>query len=327
MKQLQKERSPTPIVRPEWVVDCLQAGRLLPVRMATSALHFVYHDACCNHIGSACNLTPASHSPSSHCATSSFHCAPQQIQDYALYQLRDAPGQQKLRAFQQARAGRGLPICGAGRCVLAAIKQERAVSSTAALLPHLTQVRPTALLPEAIYPDNLNATAATAAGPPAVPVAAGRPESGPAAAVEGRQGSGSFSFPAPPPLPPQQQQQAGPAVQAEQQPVRGHEQPPAGRAQQGYASIAGSHAQASHAATAVQGPPGVALGSPSAGAAVAATAGRTCAHSPLAAAVGPRQEEGDAAAGRRSPLGYSASELREAQQLASRLRAECDMLK
>ena len=33
-------------------------------------------------------------------------------------------------------------------------------------------------------------------------------------------------------------------------------------------------------------------------------------------------------AGRRSPSGgYSAGELREAQQLASRLRAECDMLK
>lgn len=31
VKQLQKERSPTPIVRPEWVVDCIQAGRLLPV--------------------------------------------------------------------------------------------------------------------------------------------------------------------------------------------------------------------------------------------------------------------------------------------------------
>jgi DNA repair protein REV1 len=31
VKLLQKERNPTPYVRPEWVVDCLAAGRLLPV--------------------------------------------------------------------------------------------------------------------------------------------------------------------------------------------------------------------------------------------------------------------------------------------------------
>ena len=32
VKHLQKERSPTPIVRPEWIVDSLQAGAVLPVR-------------------------------------------------------------------------------------------------------------------------------------------------------------------------------------------------------------------------------------------------------------------------------------------------------
>ena len=31
MKQYERERSPTPVVRPEWVVDSIKAGRLLPV--------------------------------------------------------------------------------------------------------------------------------------------------------------------------------------------------------------------------------------------------------------------------------------------------------
>lgn len=42
VKQLQKERSPTPIVRPEWIVDCIKAGRLLPVSGG-----LLWGEACC----------------------------------------------------------------------------------------------------------------------------------------------------------------------------------------------------------------------------------------------------------------------------------------
>lgn len=58
VKQYERERSPTPVVRPEWIVRCLEQGRLLP------------------------------------------------INDFALWQLRDAPGQLTLKGFA---AGGALP--------------------------------------------------------------------------------------------------------------------------------------------------------------------------------------------------------------------------
>jgi hypothetical protein len=60
VKHLQKERSPTPIVRPEWIVDSLQAGAVLPVRATAGAwrcswAHYLGLLQACQHVGSLLN--------------------------------------------------------------------------------------------------------------------------------------------------------------------------------------------------------------------------------------------------------------------------------
>ena len=64
-----------PIVRPEWIVDCIAAGHKIPVHPAQSDLQ-------CQSQGA--------HAESPHGV---------QINDYVLWRLRDQPGQQHLKSF------------------------------------------------------------------------------------------------------------------------------------------------------------------------------------------------------------------------------------
>ena len=74
---------PTPIVRPEWVVDSLKAGKLLPVNLYQSAMFLL-------PILLRCLLAPSWLS----CQGSHL-----QVRGYQLWRLRDGPGQQALAAF------------------------------------------------------------------------------------------------------------------------------------------------------------------------------------------------------------------------------------
>ena len=105
VKQLQRERNPTPIVRPEWVVDCIKAGALLPVSCCCCCCCCCAR-ACSTNAGGTPWLSPGVCLVS---ARSTWRvrlpsCAHPQLGDYSLYQLRDAPGQQKLKAFAQVPA-------------------------------------------------------------------------------------------------------------------------------------------------------------------------------------------------------------------------------
>ena len=197
-----------------------------------------------------------------------------QIQDYALYQLRDTPGQQKLRGFADVRPS-ALPAAAIYGSHAGSVGQELdAVAEPAAVAAAAAAPSPAAAAPAA----GASAAAEAAGGEQPTCSAGGAPGEGREA---GRPASG---FDAPLAL-----QQAPPVQLAAQQQQR-DQQPPTALLQQQQQQ---------------QQQP----------------RDRSTSRSP-------RPGSGGGGAGRLpvSP-GHGGGEMQEAQQLAARLRAECDMLK
>ncbi|KAL4443032.1 hypothetical protein ABPG77_008523 [Micractinium sp. CCAP 211/92] len=181
VKEYEKARQPPAIIRPEWVVDSIRAGRLLPT------------------------------------------------QDYALQQLRDAPGQRKLKAFQKVQL-QALPpsaIYGgqAAAVVGSAAANEQSVGQSAAAAAGLEGAtaasgsHPEALGGTAPRPASVDTAQRTEgeARAEAGPTAAAVPSSTPAAAAA------AAPDPAPPPpLPPA-------AAPAQAPPISPGPGPPAAR--------------------------------------------------------------------------------------------------
>lgn len=280
VKQLQKARDPIPIVRPEWVVDSIQCGRLLPVRPPAAR-----RKSRRAPVRPTRQLAVASWRGEDLCAD-----APPlllQLEDYALWQLRDMPGQRPLRAFAQVQPAQLPP---------SAIYGKQAGVLGAAL------EAPAGAAGGGVGGDGGEGSAvpganATSASPP--PFSFDQPAGRDAA-------QGLASAAAPPAFPQQLQQQTAHdfTFVLPQQP----------------ASPSAVHAQAQGGAASVLLAPPAAPAEQHAGAAAVGPSAQTAVGAPataVAAGEPPAQAVGH----------YDAAEMQRAQQVAARMRAECDVLK
>jgi hypothetical protein len=157
VKAYEAERNPTPVVRPEWVVECIKAGCLLPVRRGLGVavttpliFFFVCHGGAVDALPVCVRGLPACKQANSCQAVALekilYTICPVhvKIKDFVLWQLRDVPGQRTLKAFAPVKSATLAPdeIFGPLAHARTGIPVAEALPpSVAAFLPHAAAPR------------------------------------------------------------------------------------------------------------------------------------------------------------------------------------------